>query len=101
MRRTDYVYKVMDSKVKVTDNIFQKCTFSAKAYGFSFEWLVPIPFPGACPCTPLEESQITSQDKVGSTNFITLPAPLLVCIKKLLCSVATERSPHCPDVASP
>ena len=31
-RRRDYVYKVMYSKVKVTDNIGQKCTFPAKAY---------------------------------------------------------------------
>ena len=40
--------------------------------------LSPSPYQGACPCTPLEESQITSQDLVGSTNFITLPAPLLI-----------------------
>ena len=29
-RRTDYVYKVMDSKVKVTDDIFSKMHFSGE-----------------------------------------------------------------------
>jgi len=29
-RRVDHVFKVMDSKVKVTDNIFQKCTLSRR-----------------------------------------------------------------------
>ena len=55
---------------------------------------VPIPVAGACPCTPLEESQITSQDKVGSTNFITLLAPLVsVTIE---CDRETERRTDLP-----
>ena len=37
---------------------------------------IPVPGGGGVPLYPLEESQITYQDLVGSTNFITLPAPL-------------------------
>jgi len=77
----------MDSKVNVTDNILRnalfrhtvlsiatkKCKFvTASASGK----LYPQPRTRGCPCISLEESQITSQDQVGSTNFVTLPAPL-------------------------
>ena len=60
----------------------KKCKFvKASASG----WLCPHPSTrGMCPCTPLEESQITSQDLVGSTNFITLPAPLFIEVSNKL-----------------
>ena len=83
-------YKVMDSKVKVTDNIFKKMHFSGRGvrlkhrhkemqmcYSFSF-WvtLSPFPYQGGVPLYPGGITNHISRPIVGSTNFITLPAPL-------------------------
>ena len=68
----------------------KKCKFvTASASGK----LCPHPHTKGVPLHPLEESQITSQDQVGSTNFITLPAPLLTWS-------VTDSETHCGVIST-